>query len=156
MKYLLVLLLLPSVVLGADEQSNIHYIMVNVLSVLIPILGVALVTLVLSILTAVAKKYHLEVSDSVTAVVKGAVETAVHKAEAWADSQKDTPSSSQKLNMAVGAARQLLNSDIGKNLTDNVLSHYVEEAVKKVFNSEAPATTGVNNNGTSSDNKTNI
>jgi hypothetical protein len=121
-------------------QSILMAWVTNVLTVLAVPLAALVSALLLQIVALVAKKYHLQVSDQVQQHLYDTAETAVHKAEAWAASKKDVPTSSEKMNFALKSFRNIAELPAVKKYTDEQLSHYVEEAVFHLFNKDAPAT----------------
>lgn len=119
-------------------QSPVLYVVTNILAILAVPIAAGIGALVHIILSLVIKKYNLQISQQNQELITDASHTAVMRAEAWSENQKDKPSSSDKLNMAVQTVRSVLGSPIAKDFTDHQLSHFVEEAVYKLFNQSVP------------------
>lgn len=122
----------------STTQSAVLYILTNALSVLAVPIATILTTLVSVLLITIAKKFNLQISQQEHDLITGYANTGITRAEAWADSKVNTPSSNDKLNFAVGAMRDLMNTSMGKTFTNEQLAHYAEEAVYKTFNQVDP------------------
>lgn len=119
-------------------ESVWTYILANVLDVFQTVVKTLILTMVLATLTVVAKHFNLTVTAKQQEIVTNAVNTAVTSTEAWATAHKDVPSSNDKLNYAINAARVIAGTDIAKNYTSTQLSHMVEEAVYHLFGQTDP------------------
>lgn len=129
----------PTVTVTAPTtQSPGMTIFYNILSTFAVAIGAALTALVMAVLTLLAKKFGIQLTQVEQDTVTGVMDTSVHKAEAWAAAHAAIPSSNDKLNFAIQTARSLLSSDLAKKYTNEQLAHYAEESVYKAFNQTAP------------------
>lgn len=120
------------------QSSTIMYVVSNILAILAVPVAAGISALIHCILAAVLAKFKLQINQQQQDVLTGAAETAVAKAEAWATAQKDTPSGNAKLNFAVSTMRDMITGTSLGQTTNSHLSHYVEEAVYKLFNQVDP------------------
>lgn len=125
-------------VTAPTTQSPGMAILYNILSAFAVAIGAALTALVMAVLTLLAKKFGIQLTQAEQDTVTGVMDTSVHKAEAWAAAHAATPTANEKLNFAIQTARSLLSSDLAKKYTNEQLSHYAEESVYKAFNQTAP------------------
>lgn len=121
-------------------QSPAMAILYNILSAFAVAIGAALTALVMAVLTLLAKKFGIQLTQAEQDAVTGVMDTSVHKSEAWAAAHAATPTPNEKLNFAIQTARSLLSSDLAKKYTNEQLAHYAEESVYKAFNQTAPST----------------
>jgi len=125
----------------STTQSAVLYILTNALSVLAVPIATILTALISILLVTIAKHFNIKISQAEHDLVTDYSNTAIMRAEAWAANRKDVPSGNDKLNFAVGAMRDLMNTSMGKTFTNEQLAHYAEQAVYKTFNQPLPGVT---------------
>lgn len=113
----------------------------NILSIFQAVITTLAITVATLAFGAVARHFNIQTTVAQQDMVRDAATSAVAKTEAWADAHKDAPSSNDKLNYAIKAIRVIADNSTVKTFTNDQLSHYVEEAVYKMFNQTDPSDT---------------
>lgn len=86
-------------------------------------LAVGLVNLILAL---VSKKYNIQVDEAIKSKLEGAVITGIKAAEAWARNQTVKPTSSDKLNYALGVVRTVAGISIVNRFVNEDLIKLIE------------------------------
>lgn len=107
-------------------QSAPMELLTNIIYIFGGAIGLLATGLVNIILTALARKYNIQVNSAIKQEIGMAIQTGIASAEAWASKMKDTPSGNEKLDHAVGVVRALAGSEIGKRFTDVDLKNFIE------------------------------